>query len=352
MDNTGRIYISKDVVFNESNFPYVTLFPSTAGTSTHSSTTVAVPITILPQQPVLDTPVPTSTTILASQPSAQSAPNLPPTHSTQPTSTHSLPSESTSAATPSSEPATPSTTTPNTSTTPPAVQQSNPPLHSQNIHPMQTRSKTGSAQPRINPTLLIAHLEPKTAKQALSQPVWHNAMKIEFEALLNNNTWTLVHLPPNRNAIGCKWVFRVKENPDGSINKYKARLVAKGFHQRLGYDYNETFSPVIKPVTVRLILTLAVTFRWPIQQLDVNNAFLNGLLDEEVFMVQPPGFESVNKHLVCKLNKAIYGLKQAPRAWFDKLKATLISFTFQPSKCDPSLFVFSQDSKIIYILFM
>jgi len=98
-------------------------------------------------------------------------------------------------------------------------------------------------------------------------------MKQEYEALMNNKTWDLVSLPPNRKAVGCKWVFRVKENADGTVTKYKARLVAKGFHQVAGSDFNETFSPVIKPVTVRLILTLALTNKWEIFQLDVNNAF-------------------------------------------------------------------------------
>ena len=92
--------------------------------------------------------------------------------------------------------------------------------------------------------------------------------------------------------------------------------------------FHETFSPVIKPVTIRVILTLAITHKWPLQQLDVNNAFLNGLLEEEVYMTQPPGFESSDKSLVCKLNKAIYGLKQAPKAWFERLKVTLLKFGF------------------------
>lgn len=131
-------------------------------------------------------------------------------------------------------------------------------------------------------------------------------MKTEFNALLHNNTWSLVPLPSNRQAIGCKWVFRVKENPDGSINKYKACLVAKGFHQQHGFDYTETFSPVVKPVTVRTVLA-AVTKQWVIQQLDINNTFLNGFLTEEVYMSQPPGLESSDKTLVCKLHKALYG---------------------------------------------
>jgi len=142
--------------------------------------------------------------------------------------------------------------------------------------------------------------------------------------LLHSPTWDLVPLPPNRQAIGCKWIFRVKENVNGSINRFKARLVAKRFHQVHDFDFHEIFSPVIKPVTIRIILTLALSHGWKLFQLDVNNAFLNGSLEETVFMTQPLSFEVANKSLVCKLNKAIYGLKQAPRQWFDKLKSTLL----------------------------
>jgi histone deacetylase 1/2 len=152
---------------------------------------------------------------------------------------------------------------------------------------MTTRAKTGFAQPKLR--LYLAHTEPKTVKQALLDPQWKNAMQAEYDALIQNKTWSIVSLPPHRQAIGCKWVFRVKENPDGSVNRYKARLVAKGFHQRQGFDFTETFSPVVKPATIRLILTIAITHKWSIQQLDVNNAFLNGILDEEVYMAQPQG---------------------------------------------------------------
>lgn len=138
----------------------------------------------------------------------------------------------------------------------------------------------------------------------------------------------------------CRW----------TINRYKARLVAKGFHQRYGFDFTETFSPVVKPVTIRLIYTPALTYKWPLEQVDVNNAFLNGLLEEEVYMSQPSGFEVADKSLVCKLNKALYGLKQAPRAWFERLRTTLLQFGFGDSKCDPSLFIYNKDEAIVYML--
>lgn len=121
-------------------------------------------------------------------------------------------------------------------------------------------------------------------------------MSDEFNALLRNGTWDLV--PPNssENLVGCKWVFRIKRKPDGSVDKFKARLVAKGFHQRPDIDYSDTFSPVVKPTTIRLVLSLALSRAWSLRQLDVNNAFLNlnGHLDKEVYMAQPPGFIDKN----------------------------------------------------------
>jgi hypothetical protein len=215
---------------------------------------------------------------------------------------------------------------------------------------MNTRAKTGITCPILHPTLLLTHAEPKTTKQALADSTWLAAMHSEYDALLKNNAWTYVTLPSNRVPVGCKWVFRIKENPDGTVNKYKARLVAKGFHQRYGDDYTETISHVIKPVTVRTILSLALSKGWHLHQLDVNNAFLNGTLEEKVYMTQPPGYEHTNKSLVCKLNKALYGLKQAPRAWFDKLQTTLLQFGFYASKCDPSLFIYSKDNCLIYMI--
>lgn len=127
-------------------------------------------------------------------------------------------------------------------------------------------------------------MEPKSTKQALANPTWLTAMKAEYDAFIENNTWSLISLPPNRVPIGCKWVFRIKENSNSSVNKYKVWLVAKGFHQQYGIYYTETFSPATKPITVRLPLSLVVTYGWPIQLLHVNNVFLNGILEEEVYV--------------------------------------------------------------------
>ena len=132
-------------------------------------------------------------------------------------------------------------------------------------------------------------------------------------------------LPRDHKVIGCKWVFRVKLKPDGSLERYKVRLVAKSFQQTLGLDYFETFSPVVKPTTIRIVLSLALSLQWPIKELDVHNAFLNGDLSETVFMEQPPGFISTtNPSYVCKLNMALYDLKQSPRARYTKLNTYLL----------------------------
>jgi len=160
-----------------------------------------------------------------------------------------------------------------------------------------------------------------------------------------------VLLPSNCAPVGCKWIFRVKRNADGSVNRFKARLVAKGFHQRPGVDYKKTFSPIVKPATIRAALSVAVMSGWELHQMDVKNAFLNGALTEIFFMVQPPGFRDLSKpNHICKLNKAIYSLKQAPRAWYTTLKFVILQMGFHNSKADSSLFIDSNDSNLYYLL--
>ena len=151
--------------------------------------------------------------------------------------------------------------------------------------------------------------------------------------------------------VGCKWVYKLKHHSDGSIARYKARLVAKGFHQQYGVDFDETFSPVIKLPTVRLILSLAVSLHWPLRQLNVKNAFLHGILKEEVYMTQPQGYiDSTHPSYVCKLQKFIYGLKQAPRAWFESFTTQLLHLGFITSTTDSSLFIYKDNKVIAYLL--
>jgi histone deacetylase 1/2 len=146
-------------------------------------------------------------------------------------------------------------------------------------------------------------------------------------------------------------VYRIKKKADGTIDRYKARLVAKGFKQRYGIDYEDTFSPVVKIATIRIVLSIYVSRGWSLRQLDVKNAFLHGVLEEEVYMKQPPGFESSSiPHYICKLDKALYGLKQAPRAWYSRLSSKLCALGFVPSKADTSLFLYNKSGIIIYML--
>jgi hypothetical protein len=179
-------------------------------------------------------------------------------------------------------------------------------------HPMQTRSKNGILKPKLGYTAKVDYsiTEPTSYSIASKHSQWCIAMNEEFQALHKQHTWSLVLTPPDKNIVGCKWVYKLKYNSDGTIVRYKARLVAKGFHQQYGVDFDETFSPVIKPPTVRLILSLAVSLNWPLRQLDVKNAFLHGTLKEEVYMTQPQGYiDSQHPTHVCKLLKSIYGLK-------------------------------------------
>lgn len=141
-------------------------------------------------------------------------------------------------------------------------------------------------------------------------------MKAELDALIRNNTWQLVTLPQEKISIGCKWVYKVKFLSDGSVERYKARLVAKGFTQQAGVDFLDTFSPVAKLVSVKLMLTLAAAKGWYLCHLDINNAFLYGDLEEAIYMELPPGLVAPGQYptyTVCKLHKSLYGLRQASR---------------------------------------
>jgi hypothetical protein len=195
-----------------------------------------------------------------------------------------------------------------------------------------------------------SNVEPKFFHQAIKHAHWRDAMDAELKAFELNNTWVLVDLPPHKQSISCKWVYKIKYKSDGSIERYKARLVAKGYNQCEGIDYLETFSSIAKLTTVRLFLALAAARSWHLHQLDVNNSFLHGDLHEEVYMTLPLGFASKGESRVCKLNKSLYGLKQGSRQWFSKFSNTLLAHGFVQSRSDYSLFTRLQGTTYMVLL--
>uniref|UniRef100_A0A8R7U5M8 Reverse transcriptase Ty1/copia-type domain-containing protein n=1 Tax=Triticum urartu TaxID=4572 RepID=A0A8R7U5M8_TRIUA len=176
-------------------------------------------------------------------------------------------------------------------------------------------------------------------------------MHEEYDTLMRNNTWCLVSRPGGANVVIGKWIFRHKFHPDGSLARYKARWVLRGFTQQAGVDYGETFRPVVKPTTIRTVLSIAAGKSWPIHQLDVKNAFLHSHLAETVYCHQPSGFiDSAQSSHVCRLNRSLYGLKQAPCAWFSRFTTYLRTLGFTASCSDSSLFILHRSPHLAYLL--
>ena len=180
---------------------------------------------------------------------------------------------------------------------------------------------------------------------------WSDAMKDELNSMANNQVWDLVELPEGFRAVGCKWVYKTKTDASGNIERYKARLVAKGFLQKEGIDYHDTFSPVSKKDSLRIIMALVAHFDLELHQMDVKTAFLNGELEEEVYMTQPEGFISEKgNNLVCKLKKSIYGLKQASRQWYMKFHNIITSFGFEENIVDQCIYIKVSGSKFKFLV--
>lgn len=188
--------------------------------------------------------------------------------------------------------------------------------------------------------------EPSTYAKAATYTKWRDAMKTELDALQKNNTWTLVPLPTGNKPIGCKWVYKTKFWSDGSVERHKARLVAQGFTQQGGVDFLDTFSPVAKLVSVKLMLAISVVKNYSLSHLDINNSFLYGDLREDIYMDIPKGLftEGEKPNLVCKLNKSLYGLRQASRQWFLKFTEVLSGFGLHQSSADHSYFHMNNDA--------
>ena len=159
----------------------------------------------------------------------------------------------------------------------------------------------------------------------------------------------MVDLPPGQSIVGCRWVYMIKTKVYGSVERYKARLIARGFTQEYGIDYEETFAPITRFTSVKCLIAVAAVRRWPLYQMDVKNAFLNGDLHEEVYMQPPPGYPHSSSQ-VCRLRRALYGLKQAPRAWFEKFSSVVAQQGFTSSLHDIALFVQRSSVGITLIL--
>lgn len=193
-------------------------------------------------------------------------------------------------------------------------------------------------------------VEPTSYNEAVKYKEWVSAMQTELSALEKHQTWSLTKLPNNKRAIGLKWVYKIKLGADGKIQKHKARLVAKGYAQEYGIDYEETFSPVARFETIRVILSIAAQKGWSMHQLDVKSAFLNGPLQEEVYVIQPPGFEIEDQEdKVYRLHKALYGLKQAPRAWYERIDKYLQGHEYYRTKSEPTVYVKRMGEDIIIV---
>ena len=205
-------------------------------------------------------------------------------------------------------------------------------------------------------TLTRGATEPTSVHEVMKSPdkeKWKSAMENEMKSLHSNDVWDLVPLPAGRKVVGSKWVFKVKVAADGAVDRHKARLVAQGFSQKYGLDYDETFCPVVRSESVRAVIALAAGRKLKLHQLDVTTAFLNGTLDEEVFMKQPEGFVVNGKeNLVCKLKKSIYGLKQSPRCWNVALDSHLKSIGLQQSASDPCLYTAPEGEMAIVAVYV
>jgi len=196
--------------------------------------------------------------------------------------------------------------------------------------------------------------DPSTFRDAMDdsdKEEWQAAMKLEMESMHSNSVWQLVDLPEGVKPIGCKWIFKRKRGADGKVETFKARLVAKGYTQKEGVDYEETFSPVAMLKSIRILLAIAAYFDYEIWQMDVKTAFLNGYLDETIYMDQPEGYiVEGQQQKVCKLQRSIYGLKQASRSWNIRFDEAVKSYGFDQNIDEPCVYKYKKEEKVVFLI--
>ncbi|GJW67558.1 ribonuclease H-like domain-containing protein [Tanacetum coccineum] len=351
--HTNKIIISRHVTFDETVFPYGSTKPKSTSAYTFLDNTFDLQLTV--PNSTLTTPTIGQTDLLPHQ-------QHPTEHAAQqsPTVAQPTPASPSSAQlhTPVQLQFSP-TVVPHQTTTildqhaPPIVQNPMVNPNPDSVHPMVTRFrvKTNRLTEHLNLHVSSVSPLPKSYRDAFSDPNWQNTMCDEYHALIKNKTWTLVPRQPDTNIVRCIWLFRHKYLADGTLSHYKARLVTNGSTQLEGVDIDENFSPVVKPGTIRTVLSLAASRYWPIHQLDVKNAFLHGDLFETVYMHQPPGFRDyVHPDYVCLLQRSLCGLKQAPRAWFQRFASYITRVGFSHSRYDSSLFIYRQRTDTAYLL--
>ncbi|GJS90380.1 retrovirus-related pol polyprotein from transposon TNT 1-94 [Tanacetum coccineum] len=218
------------------------------------------------------------------------------------------------------------------------------------IENLNQRTLRSQAQDQSNFFCFLSTIEPKNVNEALTDNSWMVTMQEELNQFIANDVWELVPQPRNITIIRTKWVFRNKLDENGIVSRNKARLVAQGYNQQEGIDYDETYAPIARLKSIRILLAYACTLDFKLFQKDVISAFLNGFINEEVYMAQPSGFIDFKKpDHVYKLKKAFYGLKQAPKAWYDRLKAFLIKHEYKMGMVYNILFTKKKSSNLIIV---
>jgi hypothetical protein len=193
--------------------------------------------------------------------------------------------------------------------------------------------------------------EPTCFEEAIQKKEWVDSMMEEYQSIIKNDEWEIVPRPKSKDVLSSKWIYKIKHAADESIEKHKARFVARGFFEKEGIDYEETFAPVARYTSIRTIIALATKMKWKLHQMDVKTTFLNGVIEEEVYIEQPQGFgvEDRKTH-VCRLKKALYRLKQAPRAWYGRIDSFLMSLGFTESKDDSNLYFKVMNDELVILL--